>query len=286
MNWDLLNIHIDSYHDLEKGISRLFLILSAFVLLTLEILFYHTFPFLLQAIILVAMLNGIIAFRSDINKVKKHFALQIFLLFSLSSIAKFSLIDQTHSLPLLSFYELGVTAFLIMIFGIKKVYWVPVFTIFTSYSHIILIDYFNWGTHWVYMQNTHFGYFIQVNVFLMIMLVVNMFIVNRLLDSGDKLKKERIALSRSVKLVEESNKEISAQKKAQLDLSMLNSHEMRSHNARIKSVVHMLQNEELSDTMNDAYKREFFYMTVSTSLSQMKDILNEMKSQKINDVQE
>jgi hypothetical protein len=270
---------INSIQELEEKLISSFLFLSLAVLSLVQVLFIRENPWYFQSMLLLAM--GIIfwGIKSKKTQRKRLFSVLIILIYSIISVAKFSLLETTHSAPLMNFYELGMTGFLILIYGISKVWWVPVITLSANYLRIYLLDYAHWGDHWVALNNTHFSYFMEVNLFVFSFLALITTVINYIYLTGNKLSKKTEELEKTLLEIDQQNKGILHLQSQHQELSSSNSHNLRNPITRIKSVTQMMQSEEMTQEMSDTYKNEFFRMTVSTSLNELKNALNDVRNE-------
>lgn len=276
MKWGHFSRPFESFEELEQALSTLFFKLTIVILLILEFLFFAKYPWILHLFFLTGITIALLGLRSADKHRKRFFGFLVVVLYSLSSISKFMIVDLTHATPMVNFYEVTITAFLILLFGIKRVFWVPFFTLSLNYIRYYLLDVIEWGTHWVELFNNHFSYFLEVNLIVAFMLALTTVIIYQIIYSGKTLRDKNEQLKEFALTIEEGNKEIIRIKEAHLQLSIRNSHELRNHSARIKSVTEMMENMQNNTDLNDATKYEFFYLTVSTSLNEMKQTLKEI----------
>lgn len=256
---------------------RLFLKLVLVVVGMLELLFLNSFPLILHLSNLTFLAFGSFILLKKAHLVKQFFKLIIVLLYAILAVAKFSLIDQTQAVPLVYYYELGITCFLILLFGIKRVYGALLYVLISNYLRIYMILYVGFFNHWISIENTHASLLIELFFATAGMLAMFLYAIKQFLEKNTELKTANNQLSNELSELEAYTRRLQNMKDRILDISERNSHQIRNPITRIKSVDEFLKHKKVNQELNDAYQQEFFKMTTIYSVHEFKKQLAELK---------
>jgi signal transduction histidine kinase len=187
--------------------------------------------------------------------------------------------DATGANLLVNFYELSIITFLVMIYGLKRIWWIPLLTFSVNFLRLLYIHLYPEGDHWAVINNTFLSTFLEANISLWVILGISVFMIRKLGSTQRQLTEKNSALVASQKSLKRQRILLEKKEEAFLKLSEQNSHELRHPLSRLMAALSLVDSEESKEALPESYKAEFFKMVASTSVEEMKAKLAEIRKE-------